>query len=125
VFADPSSSPIAVASSSHAVSPATASSTTSFDESSAEIARESSEPSAHSFHSAPTLDELPDDGSDSEPPPHGEADAADDEDEADDDLLDNGDLPGFTISDPGEPVPRAPAPRAAGERERGERGGRR
>lgn len=57
----------------------------------------------------------------------------DDEDAIEDDLLDNldsDDLPGFTISDPGEPVPRAPSPPRAGERagergERGERGGRR
>jgi ribonuclease G len=59
---------------------------------------------------APTLDELPQ--TKSEPP------------EADDDLIDD-DLPGFTISEPGEPVPRAPAPRSVADRERGERGGRR
>ncbi len=56
--------------------------------------------------------------------------AVDDEDAIEDDLLDNldsDDLPGFTISNPGEPVPRAPAPPRTGERsgERGERGGRR
>jgi ribonuclease G len=84
--------------------------------------------SEHSFHSQPTLDELPDDGSGSDRPSALPADreaetttALEDED---DDLL--GDMPGFTISEPGEPVPRAPAPRTAGgERERGERGGRR
>jgi ribonuclease G len=119
------SSAVAVASSSHAIAPAPASATSSFDESSSEVAaRDSTEPSVHSFHSAPTVDELPDDGSDSEPPCAGAA-ATDDEDEGDEDLLDNGDLPGFTISEPGEPVPRAPAPRLAGSRERGERGGRR
>lgn len=45
--------------------------------------------------------------------------------EAEEDLLGD-DLPGFTISEPGEPVPRAPSPARANERERsGERGGRR
>jgi ribonuclease G len=34
-----------------------------------------------------------------------------------DDLLNDPDLPGFTISDPGEPMPRAPAPRLEGSRE--------
>jgi ribonuclease G len=43
------------------------------------------------------------------------------EGEDDDDLLDAGDLPGFTITDPGEPVPRAPAPARADDR--GGRGG--
>src|SRR6202142_3347016 len=38
-----------------------------------------------------------------------------------DDLLDDPDLPGFTISDPGAPPPPVPAPPAAGPR--GERGG--
>jgi ribonuclease G len=38
-----------------------------------------------------------------------------------DDLLDDPDLPGFTVSDPGEPVPREPAPPVGGER--AERGG--
>ncbi len=118
VIAHSSSSTVAVAAPSQTAS-ATAS-TTSFDESSTEVAHEISAPSEHSFHSAPTLDELPDDGSDSEAPPA----AAADEDDTDDDLIGNGDLPGFTISEPGEPVPRAPAPRTA-ERERGERGGRR
>ena len=42
--------------------------------------------------------------------------------DADDDLLDDDDLPGFTISDPGEPVPRAPAPARAADRDRGGRG---
>ena len=70
--------------------------------------------------------------------------AADDEDDDEDDgeagdpepadaepaLADAGadgfpeDLPGFTISDPGEPVPRAPAPPRAAERGRGRRRGR-
>ena len=101
----------------------------------------------HSFHSAPTLDELPaEDSGLPSPPPQAtevlasaEGVAADapivtprvvppvDDDE--DDLLDvdgdDDDLPGFTISEPGEPVPRAPAPRATADRERGERGGRR
>ncbi len=49
-----------------------------------------------------------------------------------DDLLDNPDLPGFTIHDPNEPAPRAPAPRLDGaardgggsrRRGRGRRGG--
>ncbi|MCW5836151.1 MAG: hypothetical protein KIS78_27365, partial [Labilithrix sp.] len=79
---------------------------------------EAAAPSTHSLNSQPTLDELPDDGSDSERPTAvaggREVAAADLDDEDDDDLLDDGDLPGFTISDPGEPVPRAPAPRAAG-----------
>ena len=39
-----------------------------------------------------------------------------------DDLLDNPDLPGFTIHDPNEPAPRAPAPRADGGRGGGDRG---
>jgi ribonuclease G len=125
VVASAPSSAVAVAPSSHACSPAPASMTSSFDESSSEVAaRDSAEPSVHSFHSAPTLDELPDDGSDSEPP-RAAAPATDDEGEGDNDLLDNGDLPGFTISEPGELVPRAPAPRVAVSRERGERGGRR
>jgi ribonuclease G len=34
-----------------------------------------------------------------------------------DDLLDDPDLPGFTVSDPGAPMPRAPAPPLAGSRE--------
>ena len=73
--------------------------------------------STPSLQSAPTLDELPRDGSE---PPATKARGADDLD------LDD-DLPGFTVTDPGEPVPRAPAPRTAAttERERGERGGRR
>jgi ribonuclease G len=40
-----------------------------------------------------------------------------------DDLLDNPNLPGFTISDPGAPMPRAPAPRLEGTRD-GRGGGR-
>jgi ribonuclease G len=43
---------------------------------------------------------------------------------ADDDLF-TGDLPGFTVSDPGEPVPRAPSPARAADRDRGGRGRRR
>lgn len=82
---------------------------------------EIAEVSTQSLSSAPTLDELPRDGS--EPPVTLAATPAEAED--DDDLNDD-DLPGFTVSEPGEPVPRAPAPRtAAAERERGERGGRR
>jgi ribonuclease G len=78
--------------------------------------------------SEPTLDQLPDDDEDDSvrPPLPGadrEAPTVTAIDEEDDDLGD--DLPGFTVSEPGEPVPRAPAPRASGERERGERGGRR
>jgi ribonuclease G len=41
-----------------------------------------------------------------------------------DDLLDNPNLPGFTVSDPGAPMPRAPAPRLESHGDRG-RGGRR
>jgi ribonuclease G len=41
-----------------------------------------------------------------------------------DDLMDNPDLPGFTIHDPNEPAPRAPAPRADGGRGGGNSGGR-
>jgi ribonuclease G len=37
--------------------------------------------------------------------------------EAYDDLLDDPNLPGFTVSDPGAPMPRAPAPRLEGPRE--------
>lgn len=68
--------------------------------------------------------------------PHDEGDEGDDEleaaegegdepGEADDDTF-AGDLPGFTVSDPGEPVPRAPAPAraAGGDRGRGRRRGR-
>ena len=40
-------------------------------------------------------------------------------DDDEDDDLDLGDMPGFTITEPGEPVPRAPAP----PREGGDRGG--
>lgn len=91
---------------------------------------ESAAPSTHSLNSQPTLDELPDSDSDHPAPMTEGADrgaATADADEDEDDLLDDSDLPGFTVSEPGEPVPRAPAPRAAGtaERERGERGGRR
>ncbi|HSO39186.1 MAG TPA: hypothetical protein VLT33_41955, partial [Labilithrix sp.] len=95
--------------------------------------------SGHSLHSAPTLDELPDDeddldGSDddgesgddegegedndgespSDPPPAAAAAGATSAE--DDDDLDTGDLPGFTITEPGEPVPRAPAPPRADDR---------
>jgi ribonuclease G len=54
----------------------------------------------------------------SEPPPPPAADALDD-------LLDDPNLPGFTVTDPGAPapMPRAPAPRLDGERE-GRGGGR-
>jgi ribonuclease G len=122
--------------------------------------------SGHSLHSAPTLDELPDeDDEDLADEDEGEDDEDDEDladedddddvlsglpeatpsgariealdvvaagdvttaakavDDDDDDLLDTGDLPGFTISDPGEPVPRAPAPARADDR--GGRGGRR
>ncbi len=102
--------------------------------------------SGHSLHSAPILDELPEDdddldGSDddgdsgddegededsdgetSSDPPAAEAAGAAATD--DDDDLDTGDLPGFTITEPGEPVPRAPAPPRADDRG-GARGGRR
>jgi ribonuclease G len=57
------------------------------------------------------------DDPDSEPPPppvH---------DDALDDLLDNPNLPGFTISDPGAPMPRAPAPRLENPRGGGGGGG--
>ena len=40
-----------------------------------------------------------------------------------DDLLDDPNLPGFTVSDPGEPMPRAPAPRLARRDDRGGGGG--
>ncbi|MFO0640259.1 MAG: Rne/Rng family ribonuclease [Polyangiaceae bacterium] len=40
-------------------------------------------------------------------------------DDGDDDFA--GDLPGFTVSDPGEPVPRAPTPARAADRDRGRR----
>lgn len=131
--------------------------------------------SSHSFNSAPTLDELPEDedgfpdseedSEESDEDEEGDDDEADDHDdheeaavpadvtsevrldhiqpdspmadasvplivledesetEEDDDILDGDDLPGFTVSEPGEPVPRAPAP--ARTAERGERGGRR
>jgi len=49
---------------------------------------------------------------DSEPPPRPADDGLED-------LLDNPNLPGFTISDPGAPMPRAPAPRLEGPREGG------
>ncbi len=126
--------------------------------------------SGHSLHSAPTLDELPDDDDDlDEDGDDGDADDDDDDDrpasggglpeatpsgaridaldtldargdvapvgapaggaedveagegEDDDDILDGSDLPGFTITEPGEPVPRAPAPARADDR--GGRGG--
>jgi ribonuclease G len=107
--------------------------------------------SGHSLHSAPTLDELPDDDDDDldaddldedddvavsglpEATPSGaRIDALDALDASDaspsgaqgdapaaaeeDDDLDMGDLPGFTITEPGEPVPRAPAPARADDR---------
>jgi ribonuclease G len=50
-----------------------------------------------------------------------DVEAGEGEAEDDDDLLDTGDLPGFTITEPGEPVPRAPAPARADDR--GGRGG--
>ncbi len=120
--------------------------------------------SGHSLHSAPTLDELPDD-EDDDADADADDDDGDDEDEddnddgtevsgipdatpsgahidaldaspagakseaaatEDDDDLDTGDLPGFTITEPGEPVPRAPAPARADDRGgRGGGGGRR
>jgi ribonuclease G len=49
------------------------------------------------------------DDPDSEPPPPPPPDL--------DDLLDNPNLPGFTVSDPGAPMPRAPAPRLDSPRE--------
>ncbi len=52
------------------------------------------------------------DNPDSEPP----------EPEPLDDLLDNPNLPGFTVSDPGAPTPRAPAPRLESREGRGDRG---
>jgi ribonuclease G len=108
----------------------------------------SSPDSGPSLHSTPRLDELPEDDDDVD------SDDSDDDDMAsshsglpdatpsgarlettsdeppaalavdDDDDLDTGDLPGFTITDPGEPVPRAPAPPRADDRG-GARGGRR
>ena len=82
----------------------------------------------HSVNSAPTLDELPEEDEDSVPPPGDDAAeparAAEPAPVQEDDDLLTDDMPGFTISEPGEPVPRAPAPRTA-DRERGERGGRR
>lgn len=50
------------------------------------------------------------DDPDSEPPP------APDEDDLDD-LFDNPNLPGFTVTEPGAPMPRAPAPRSDSPRE--------
>jgi ribonuclease G len=128
--------------------------------------------SGHSLHSAPTLDELPDDddddlgddgddhdGDDDDRPssggglpeatpsgaridaldtldargdvapvgaPEGDAEdveAGEGEAEDDDDLLDSGDLPGFTITEPGEPVPRAPGVARARADDRGGRSG--
>jgi ribonuclease G len=130
--------------------------------------------SGHSLHSAPTLDELPDDDDDLDDDDGDDHDGdADDDDQPassggipavtpsgaridaldtldargdvapvgvpeggaedveageaeDDDDLDTGDLPGFTITEPGEPVPRAPAPARADDRGgRGGGGGRR
>jgi ribonuclease G len=40
-----------------------------------------------------------------------------------DDVLDDPNLPGFTVSEPGEPMPRAPAPRLARRDDRGGGGG--
>jgi ribonuclease G len=71
----------------------------------------------------PTTARLLDDPASEPPPPLG--------DDSIDDLLDNPNLPGFTISDPGAPMPRAPAPRLdpgrdgrGGGRGRGRRRGR-
>ncbi len=112
--------------------------------------------SGPSLHSAPTLDELPDDEDDDDLDGDLDEDDLDEDDDAeassglppatpsgaridtldaspaaaksdapagedDDDDLDTGDLPGFTITEPGEPVPRAPAPARADDR--GGRGG--
>lgn len=126
-----------------------------FDRPSSEELEAQAPESVPSINSAPTLDELPLDDEGDRPSPvpgshedeidhlqpddvaalepaEAEAVVAEDEEEdedEDEDDLDIGDLPGFTISEPGEPVPRAPAPRTAergGERgERAERGGRR
>jgi ribonuclease G len=52
---------------------------------------------------------------DSEPPPPPAPEDIDD-------LLDNPNLPGFTISDPGSPTPRAPAPRLDDRRDSGRSG---
>jgi ribonuclease G len=73
-------------------------------ESLGEVASESS------IHSAPTLPELPE--------PSGQPEVA----RANEIALDDGDLPGFTVSEPGEPVPHAVPPPA--HRDRGRRRGR-
>lgn len=67
-------------------------------------------------------DEAPRAGSSAPPAAAKADDDADDDTDLDDDL---GDLPGFTVSNPGEPVPRAAAPeadRGRGRRRRGRRG---
>ncbi|MCL2447403.1 MAG: Rne/Rng family ribonuclease [Polyangiaceae bacterium] len=58
------------------------------------------------------------DDPDSQPPPVGAI-----VDDGFDDLLDNPNLPGFTISDPGAPMPRAPAPRLESASRDGRAGG--
>jgi ribonuclease G len=83
----------------------------SSEEAREELSSEASVPAA-----SQASDRLPDDPVSEPPPP-----AADD---GLDDLLDNPNLPGFTISDPGAPMPRAPAPRLEGSREGGRGDGR-
>lgn len=59
---------------------------------------------------------------DSNPPPRAAAASAADPEPLDD-LYDNPNLPGFTISDPGAPTPKAPAPRLDSREGRDGRGG--
>lgn len=73
------------------------------------VSEEGIVPAASAVSDSPTVPIL--DDPDSEPPPP----AADDDDL--EDLLDNPNLPGFTVTEPGAPMPRAPAPRTDATRE--------
>ncbi len=68
---------------------------------------------------APTATELDDPASDPAPAPDTALAAAAPPLEPLDELLDDPNLPGFTVSEPGEPMPRAPAPRLARRDDRG------
>ena len=80
---------------------------------------EADEPAAHEDGEA-TLAEAPSDEADVDEDERPTAEGLENPDSEPpeapglDDLLDNPNLPGFTVSDPGEPTPRAPAPRLEG-----------
>jgi ribonuclease G len=73
----------------------------------------------------PTATELGNPESEPPPPSGSRSTAAEAEPDLEplDELLDDPNLPGFTVSEPGEPMPRAPAPRLARRDDRGGGGG--